>query len=227
MHEQFLLPALYQRLASMLYFETLLGAAPLFPIAAALPAIDPNDDDFACFCSYREHDSSSWVSKKQYNIKVSGVREWISLETDTDVPLTTLCNGQPRTLESYKSFEVTSTETPDLSGTTARYATPTFTTAKIACAAIEAAFPDDLADCDAPASYEAPPLQPLAQSTGYNCATPLLLQHQYSLQIPLDTRTSPRISVCPTSRMPSSAIIGGYGRCDDKLLSHRTCAGPQ
>jgi hypothetical protein len=133
MHEQFLLPALYQRLASMLYFETLLGAAPLFPIAAALPAIDPNDDDFACFCSYREHDSSSWVSKKQYNIKVTGVREWISLETDTDVPLTTLCNGQPRALESYKSFEVTSTETPDLSGTTARYATPTFTTAKSAC----------------------------------------------------------------------------------------------
>jgi hypothetical protein len=67
--------------------------------------------------------------------------------------LTTLCDGQPRALESYKSFEVTSTETSDLSGTRAQYATPTFTTAETACAAIEAAFPDDLADCDAPASY--------------------------------------------------------------------------
>jgi hypothetical protein len=65
MHEHFFLPALYQHFANVLDSKTLLGAAPLIPLAAALPTTDSNDDHFACFVSHREHDSSSSVSKKQ------------------------------------------------------------------------------------------------------------------------------------------------------------------
>jgi hypothetical protein len=59
MYEHFFLPVLYHHLANILDSKTLLSAAPLVLHAAALPTTDPNDDDFACFFSHREHDSSS------------------------------------------------------------------------------------------------------------------------------------------------------------------------
>ena len=54
----------------MLDTKSLLGAASIIALAAASPATDPNDDDFACFSSYREHDSSSWAFEEQYVIEL-------------------------------------------------------------------------------------------------------------------------------------------------------------
>jgi hypothetical protein len=140
----------------MMDAKSRLGAASLLALAVALPATDPNDDDFACFSSYREHDSSSWAFEEQYTTEVISTQVWVNEETDTNVPLTTLCDGRPRALESYKTFEVTSTETLDPPGTTTRYSTytgpsPTCIIAATACAAVESAFPDDVSHCETPA----------------------------------------------------------------------------
>ena len=105
----------------MLDPKTLLGAASIIALAAALPATDPNDDDFACFSSYREHDSSSWAFEEQYTTELVSTREWVDEATDTNVPLTTLCDGRPRALEPYKTSLVTSTETLDPPEITTRY----------------------------------------------------------------------------------------------------------
>lgn len=139
----------------MLDTKTLLSAASIIALAASLPATDPNDDDFACFSSYREHDSSSWAFEEQYTTELVSTREWLDEEIDTNVPLTTLCDGRPRALEPYKTSLVTSTETLDPPEITTRYSTytgpsPTCTIAPSACAAIQSAFPDDASHCEIP-----------------------------------------------------------------------------
>lgn len=142
-------------LANMLDTKTLLGAASLISLVAALPATDPNDDDFACFSSYREHDSSSWAFEEQYTTELVSTREWVDEVTDTNVPLTTLCDGRPRALEPYKTSLVTSTETLDPPEITTKYSTytgpsPTCTIAGSACAPIQSAFPEDVSHCEIP-----------------------------------------------------------------------------
>jgi hypothetical protein len=144
--------------SNMLHTRALLEVASAFTLVAALPATGPNDDDFACFSSYREHDSSSRAFEELYTTEVASVREWIAKQTDRNVPLTTLCDGRSRALEPYKTFEVTSTETLNPPETTTRYSTyagssPTCAIAATACAAIESAFPDDVFHCETPAPY--------------------------------------------------------------------------
>lgn len=139
----------------MLHTRALMSVVFVFTIVAALPATGPNDDDFACFSSWREHDSSSKAFEEPYATEVLSVREYVHLSTDRNVPLTTLCDGRPRALESYKRFVVTSTYALDPPETTTLYSTytdpsPTCTIAATACAAIESAFPDDVSHCEAP-----------------------------------------------------------------------------
>lgn len=151
----------------MLHAKKLLSAASVVAIAAALPATDPNDDDFACFSSFREHDSSSWAFEASYTTELVSTRTYIDFSTDKNVPLTTLCDGRPRALESYKTVEVTSTSVLDSPEITTIYSTytdpgPTCTIAPSACAAIESAYPDDVSHCETPAPYV-----PCSQSPDY------------------------------------------------------------
>lgn len=107
----------------MLHTRALLSVASVFTLVATLPATGPNDDDFACFSSYREHDSSSRAFEELYTTEIVSVRERIVKQTDRNVPLSTLCDGRPRALEPYKTFEVTSTETLNPPRSTTRYST--------------------------------------------------------------------------------------------------------
>jgi hypothetical protein len=142
----------------MLQARVLLVVTAIFTTVTALPATGPYEDDFACFSSYREHDSSSRSFEELYTTEVLSIRERIVYQVDRNVPLTTLCDGRPRALEPYKTFEVTSTETLNPPETTTQYSTytsplPTCTIAATACAAIESAFPDEVSHCETPVPY--------------------------------------------------------------------------
>lgn len=150
----------------------LLATASLILLARALPAADPNDDDFECLSSFHVYDSSSSAFEEQYTTEIISTREWVDVETDKDVPLTTLCDGRPRALESYKLIYTTTTDTLDPPETTTRYSSytepsPTCTIAETACTAIRSSFssalseystndapyPTDLPHCETKAPY--------------------------------------------------------------------------
>lgn len=152
------LPLYRDTFPNMLQSRVLLIVTAVFTIATALPATGPYEDDFACFSSYREHDSSSRSFEELYTTEVVNVRERIVNQVDRNVPLTTLCDGRPRALEPYRTFQVTSTETLNPPETTTQYSTytsplPTCTIAPTACAAIESAFPDEDSHCETLPSY--------------------------------------------------------------------------
>ena len=144
--------------SNMLQARVLLVVTAFSTTVTALPATGLYEDDFACFSSYREHDSSSRSFEELYTTAVVSVRERIVKQVDRNVPLTTLCDGRPRALEPYKTFEVTTTETLNPPEITTQYSTynspfPTDTIAATACAAIESAFPDEDSHCEALPSY--------------------------------------------------------------------------
>lgn len=141
----------------MLDASKLLSAASLFALAAALPTntTDPNADDIACFTSLRDHDISSVSYTGESTTEVTSTRVYYSQVTDRDVPMTTLCDGRARALESFKTYEVTMTETLDPPETNTIYApytgvSPTCTIAQTACAAVASAFPDEYPRCELP-----------------------------------------------------------------------------
>jgi len=143
----------------MLHDRVLLSAIPLVALAAALPATSPDDDDFECFSSMSAYTSSSWAFEEQYTTEIWDTVEELSWTTDTNVPLTTLCDGRPRALESYKTFQVVVTQTYDPVLTNTVYSQytspgPTCTIDATACAAIQSAFPDDYVPCDVPSPSE-------------------------------------------------------------------------
>lgn len=144
--------------SNMLHTPALLSVASVFTLVAALPATGPNDNDFACFSSYREHDSSSRAYEQLYTTEVVSEYDWPALRVDRNVPVTTLCDGRPRALESFKTESFRVTETLDPPETRTRYSTytgpsPTCTIDATACAAIKSAFPDEDSHCETPAPY--------------------------------------------------------------------------
>lgn len=144
--------------SNMLQAQALLIVTSVFTLVAAVPATGPYDNDFACFSSYREYDSSSRSLEELYTTEVVSIYEQIVKKTDRNVPLTTLCDGRPRALEPFKTFEVTSTKTLDPPETITQYSiytspTPTCTIDATACAAIQSAFPDEDSHCESLPSY--------------------------------------------------------------------------
>ena len=144
--------------SKMLQAQALLIVTYVLSIVTALPATGPYENDFACFSSFREYDSSSRSFEKLYTTEIVSVRERPVKQVDRNVPLTTLCDGRPRALEPYKTSEVTTTETLDPPETTTQYSTynspnPTCTIAATACAAIKSAFPDENSHCQTLPSY--------------------------------------------------------------------------
>jgi hypothetical protein len=119
----------------------LIFATTLLFQAAALPAANPNDDDFACWTSSHAYLTSSESYEESYSTELVSTAESTSWSTNTDVPLTTLCDGQARALEPYKTIAVTVTETlksptPTSFFSTYTEPTPTCTIAESACTAI-------------------------------------------------------------------------------------------
>lgn len=142
----------------MLHTSVVLSVALVLTLVAALPATGPDNEDFACFSSYREYDSSSRAVGELYTTELVSVQEQTVKQIDRDVPFTTLCDGRPRALEPYKTSYVTSTVTLDPPETITHYSTyvgpsPTCTIAETACAAIESAFPEDESHCTTLAPY--------------------------------------------------------------------------
>jgi hypothetical protein len=108
--------------------------------AAALPAADPIDEPKECWTSLDDHWSSSW----QYDgaaTELVSTEEWVWTSVDSDVPLTTLCDGKARALEPYKTAVITETETletPTLTTFTRAYTepSPTCTIGESACSSL-------------------------------------------------------------------------------------------
>ena len=139
----------------MLYARIIFSATSLVALVEALPATGPDDDDFECFSSFSEYISSSWAVGEQYTTEIWDTITRTVYSTDRDVPLTTLCDGRPRALESYRTVEVLVTSTYDPPVTNTVYSTytgpsPTCTIDATACAAIKSAFPTDNAPCEIP-----------------------------------------------------------------------------
>ncbi|KAK6435259.1 hypothetical protein LTR95_008550 [Oleoguttula sp. CCFEE 5521] len=129
-----------------MFFLTLVGVASAAVVAVKRPLpendTDPNADDYACLSSMHAYDSSSSSYAYEELTSYITVSTIVDVITDTDVPLTTLCDGRPRALESYKTSTVTSTESydPPLTETYQRgtYTTdfPSCTIAETACTPI-------------------------------------------------------------------------------------------
>jgi hypothetical protein len=108
--------------------------------AAALPAADPIDEPKECWTSSDDYWSSSW----QYDgaaTELVSTEEWVWTSVDSDVPLTTLCDGKARALEPYKTAVITETETletPTLTTFTRAYTepSPTCTIGESACSSL-------------------------------------------------------------------------------------------
>ena len=116
----------------------LIFAAAFALRAAALPAADPNDDASACWTSSSAYHDRSLEFYNSFSTELVSTTESVSTSTDTNVPLTTLCDGQARALERYKTIEITVTETleePTLSEVFTEYPEPrpTCTIAETAC----------------------------------------------------------------------------------------------
>jgi hypothetical protein len=140
----------------MLNARMFFGAAASIALAAAFSATGPDDDDFACYTSSVDYTSTS---SKYYedHIYTEAITTLVSSGdmTDTNVPMTTLCDGRPRALESYKTYYGTTTLTfdPPLDRVTwLEYdgPRPTCTIDPTACPAIASAHPEDPYPCQMP-----------------------------------------------------------------------------
>lgn len=125
--------------------KSLLGIASLNLLVTALPAADPNDDDFQCLSSWHSWDASS--SQNQYTTTVVSSIVHVTDIIDPNVPLSTLCDGRPRGQFTQSS----STETYDPPSTQTIYnplttGTPTCTIAETACTPILSSYTSSLSD---------------------------------------------------------------------------------
>jgi hypothetical protein len=142
--------------AIMLNARMLFGAASLLALATALPATAPDDDDFACYTSIVDYSSTSIQYREDHiYTEVSSSQVWEGEMVDKDVPMTTLCDGRPRALESYKTYWGTTTTTFDPPITNTMWLEydepfPTCNVDPTACPAIVSAHPENPFPCDMP-----------------------------------------------------------------------------
>jgi hypothetical protein len=142
--------------AIMLNARMLFGAASLLALATALPATAPDDDDFACYTSIVEYSSTSIQYREDHiYTEVSSSQVWEGEMLDKNVPMTTLCDGRPRALESYKTYWGTTTTTFDPPITNTKWLEydepfPTCNVDPTACPAIVSAHPENPFPCDMP-----------------------------------------------------------------------------
>lgn len=110
---------------------------------SALPAADPNEDDFECLSSLQAHDAFLETREQTWTTKVTStyVRTVVDVITTSPLPTTTLCDGRPRLIGDYPDTTYVVTETFD-PPQTATYAveytgpSPTCTIAETACTPI-------------------------------------------------------------------------------------------
>jgi hypothetical protein len=89
----------------------LIFATALVSQAAALPAAEPIDEAKKCWTSWEEYRDSSEHYRAQSTTELVSTDEYVWTSVDSDVPLTTLCDGKARALEAYKTAVITETET--------------------------------------------------------------------------------------------------------------------
>ena len=207
----------FTHLAIMFGIRRLVFAAGLAFHAAALPATGPSDEGFECYSSLSAYDSSSREFEEPYATELVSTAVWISTSKDTNVPLTTLCDGRARAIEPYKVVEVTETETLESPVPTALYSTyteasPTCVIAETACTAIQSAHPDEYVYCETN-----PPYVPCTSATlGYcfiyaNYDPKLYYWPVTTVSGDFCAQNGSTIFAEPTSRPePNTAIIDGY-----------------
>jgi hypothetical protein len=127
----------------------IVATALAFQAATALPAAGPNDDAEECWTSQDAYRLSVEYAIGHSYTELVSTEEWVSTSTDSDVPLTTLCDGKARALEPYKTVLVTVTETletPTLTTFTSEFTgpSPTCTIGESECSAIVDAHPTDI-----------------------------------------------------------------------------------
>jgi hypothetical protein len=146
----------------------LIFAATLAFQAAALPAADPNNDAEKCWTSKDNHRlSRESAIGHSYTELVSTVED-VSTSIDSDVPLTTLCDGRARALKPYTTILVTVTETletPTLTTFTSKYTepSPTCTIAESDCTTIIDNHAGEIKHCTLAPTY--PPCAAAADAT--------------------------------------------------------------
>jgi hypothetical protein len=141
----------------MLNARMLVHTAYFLALAAALPTTGPDDDDFACYTSSVDYTSSSaqYEAEDHTTADVTYTQVYEGDMTDSNVPMTTLCDGRARALESYKIYYGTTTVTFEPPITNMRRAEydgprPTCTIDSTACPAIASAHPEDSYPCEMP-----------------------------------------------------------------------------
>jgi hypothetical protein len=98
-------------LATMFATKHLIFATAFAFQAAALSATEPIDEAKECWTSWEDYRSSSEWYQYQSTTELVSTEEFVSTSVDSDVPLTTLCDGKARALEPYKTAVITETET--------------------------------------------------------------------------------------------------------------------
>lgn len=137
----------------MLNNRQLLATASFVLLARALPAADPNDDSFECLSSWHAYDSSSnaYNQDPEYTTEIVSTTEYFVVNTEKDVPITTLCDGRARALRARSTTSIWTTKTLDPPQTSSEYfqytgAAPTCTIAETACTAIQSSYSSALSD---------------------------------------------------------------------------------
>lgn len=111
-------------------------------LATALPA-DPNDDDFECLSSWHAFDAS----EDQYSTTVTSEYVYVTDVLDTNVPLSTLCDGRPR--GQYTESRSTESYDPPITRTVLvppTGPTPSCTIAETACTPILSSYSSSLSE---------------------------------------------------------------------------------
>lgn len=129
----------------LIFFATVLALQ-----VTALPGGNSEDDALECYSSLKAYKSSSYAYSTEYTFSTVSVQRSL----DTNVPLTTLCDGRARQLEPYKTISATVTKTynPPLSRTlyTNSGVSPACTIAPSDCTAVLSAHPEAAGVCQTP-----------------------------------------------------------------------------
>ncbi|KAM0721807.1 hypothetical protein Q7P37_002732 [Cladosporium fusiforme] len=125
----------------MLCVLKILSVTSLSLLVTALPAADPNDDDFRCLSSWHAYDASEPI----YTTEVTSEYVYATNIIDTDVPLSTLCDGRPR--GEYTESRSTETYDPPITRTYVQDGlAPTCTIAETACTPILSSYSSSLSE---------------------------------------------------------------------------------
>jgi hypothetical protein len=96
---------------AIMFARHLIFATALAFQAAAFPAAEPIDEAKECWTSWDVYKNSSEWYEGQSTTELVSTEEFVSTSVDSDVPLTTLCDGKARALEPYKTVVITETQT--------------------------------------------------------------------------------------------------------------------